>query len=239
MYAGKGVAVVIPDDIRPIALSSNLPIDCIFNSFGVYSRMNVSQILEGIVAKEVMLSEKEIINNPDNCLSQLTHVNENIIKHFNSKQYYKDVDNLINSMKEDKELLNSFVNDVKENGFFIEAPSFSEINIKEIIKENKSHIEDILIPKKSLQYFKDKLNFNLPFTINGDVIIKQKFCAPIYTMKLYKLISEIVTARDLGKHKFITKQPLRGRVNDGGKRLGEYIWPNINLVNCWNTLILI
>ncbi|MCF8356677.1 MAG: hypothetical protein K9H48_19710 [Melioribacteraceae bacterium] len=197
------------------------------------------QILEGVVAKEVMLSEKEIINNSDNCLSQLTHINENIIKHFNSKQYYKDVDNLINSMKEDKKLLDSFVNDVEENGFFIEAPSFSEINIKEIIKKNKSHIEDIKISKKSLQYFKDKLDFDLPFTINDDIIIKQKFCAPIYTMKLYKLISEIVTARDLGKHKFITKQPLRGRVNDGGKRLGEYIWPNINLVNCWNTLILI
>jgi len=179
------------------------------------------QILEGIVSKEIMISQKEILNNPQNCISQLTHINENIIKHFNSKQYYNDVDNLISSMKKDNSLVDSFMEDVKNNGLFIEAPSFSEINIKEIIKRNTSHIEDILIPKKTLQYFKDKLKFELPFTINGDVIIKQKFCAPIYMMKLYKLISEIVTARDLGKHKFITKQPLRGRVNDGGKRLGQ------------------
>ena len=178
------------------------------------------QILEGIVSKEIMISQKEILNNPQNCISQLTHINENIIKHFNSKQYYNDVDNLISSMEKDSSLVDSFMEDVKTNGLFIEAPSFSEINIKEIIKRNKSHIEDILISKKTLQYFKDKLKFNLPFTINNDIVIKQKFCAPIYMMKLYKLISEIVTARDLGKHKFITKQPLRGRVNDGGKRLG-------------------
>lgn len=220
MYAGKGVSIVLPDEFRPIALNCNNPIDCVFNSFGVYSRMNISQLLEGIVSKEVMEAEERIINNPDNSINEVKRINENIIKHFNSENYYNDINNFIQQLEQDKELQNRFNQDVKDNGFFIEAPSFSEINIKEIIRKNKSFNEDIKITKETLNYFKDKLKIDLPFTINGDVILRKKFCAPIYTMKLYKLVSEIVTARDLGKCKFITKQPLRGRVNEGGKRLG-------------------
>lgn len=220
MYAGKGVAIILPDEFRPIALNSNRHVDCIFNSFGVYSRMNMSQITEGIVSKEIMKAEERIINNPDNSINEIKNINENIIKYFNSKNYYNDVNNFIQKLENNKELQNNFNNDVKENGFFIEAPSFSEINIKEIIKRNKSFNEDIKITKETLNYFKNKLKINLPFTINGDIILKQKFCVPIYMMKLYKLVSEIVTARDLGKTKFITKQPVRGRSSDGGKRLG-------------------
>ena len=41
-YAGKGVcSLIIPDELRPIALKSNKPIDMLFNPFSVYSRMNI------------------------------------------------------------------------------------------------------------------------------------------------------------------------------------------------------
>jgi hypothetical protein len=41
-YAGKGVcSLIIPDELRPIALNSNKPIDMLFNPFSVYSRMNI------------------------------------------------------------------------------------------------------------------------------------------------------------------------------------------------------
>ena len=42
-FAGKGVSSApLPDELRPIAMNCGRPIDSIFNSFGVYSRMNVS-----------------------------------------------------------------------------------------------------------------------------------------------------------------------------------------------------
>jgi len=194
------------------------------------------QVIEGVVSKEIMLSEERILNDPSTCISELTKINQNIISNLNTKDYYTDVNNLIASMRNDPEIVNKFVDDVKQHGLFIEAPSFSEINIKELIKRNRSHIENIQIKKETLNYMKDKLKIKLPFTINGDVVLKNKFCSPIYTMKLYKLVSEIVTARDLGPVKFITKQPLRGRASGGGKRLGYYFWPSVNFVNCWNTL---
>ena len=221
-FAGKGVvSLALPDEFRPTAMNCNKPVDCIFNSFGVYSRMNTSQLIEAVVSKEIMLSEERILNNPTTCISELTKINNDVIKHFNSVQYYKDVDNLIKQMTNDPTLVDEFVDDVRENGMFIEAPSFSELDIKQLIAKNTSHIENIKIEKKTLLYMKDKLNFNLNFTINGDVVIKNKLCAPIYMMKLYKLATEIISARDLGKCKFITKQPMKGKSQGAAKRLGQ------------------
>jgi len=233
-YAGKGIASdPLPDELRPIAMSCNRPIDCIFNSFGCYSRMNISQLIEGVVSKEVMLSEERMLNDPNCCISELTKINENIISNLNTTDYYTDVSNLISRMNEDPQVVKEFIKDVKTNGFFIEAPSFSVLNIKKLIKQNRSHVENIKLKKETLMYMKDKLKFELPFTINNDVVIKNKFVVPIYTFKLYKMVSEIVAARDLGKVRFITKQPLRGKSNDGGKRLGFYKkWLSINFVNC-------
>jgi len=178
-----------------------------------------------------MLSEEQMLNDPNCCISELTKINENIISNLNTTDYYTDVSNLISRMNEDPQVVKEFIKDVKTNGFFIEAPSFSVLNIKKLIKQNRSHVEHIKIKKETLNYMKDKLKFELPFTINNDVIIKNKFVVPIYTFKLYKMVSEIVAARDLGKCRFITKQPLRGKSNDGGKRLGQMEINRIGLLH--------
>ena len=53
------------------------------------------------------------------------------------------------------------------------------------------------------------------------VYIENIFCSPIYIMKLYKLVSHIIAARDIGSVKAITRQPLKGRSNDGGSHIGQ------------------
>lgn len=41
-FAGKGVcSLILPDELRPIAMESNEPIDIVFNPFGTFSRMNL------------------------------------------------------------------------------------------------------------------------------------------------------------------------------------------------------
>ena len=59
---------------------------------------------------------------------------------------------------------------------------------------------------------------------NGDVRLKNIFCAPIYTIKLYKIASHIISARDLVATKAITRQPVKGRALGGGSKLGSK-WP--------------
>ena len=220
-YAGKGVtSLILPDELRPIAVESNTPIDCVFNSFGIFSRMNISQIIEGVISKEVMKSERQILEDEKNTCNVLENLNQMIIKNLNSDSYYDDVSNLIKKMRKNNKTKNQFIEDVKENGLYVEAPSFSEVNIKNIINNSNNIREKVLIKKECLKYLKDKLKLELPFEMK-DVYLDNIFCAPIYTMKLHKLASDIVASRDLGKCKFITKQPLKGKANSGGRRLGQ------------------
>lgn len=220
-YAGKGVtSLILPDELRPIAVESNMPIDCIFNSFGVFSRMNTSQVIEGVVSKEVMRSEQKILNDNDSVCNVLEGLNQKTIKHLNSESYHNHVSDLINRMRKNKKLRVQFVDSVKDHGLFIEAPAFNEINIKRIINNSENIRETVLIKKDCLQYLKDKLKVDIPFPMK-DIYIKNIFCAPIYTMKLHKLAEDIVTSRDLGKCKFITKQPLKGKAVGGALRLGQ------------------
>jgi len=220
-YAGKGVtSLILPDELRPVAVESNIPIDCIFNSFGVFSRMNISQVIEGLISKEVMKSEHQILKDENKVCNVLENLNQMIIKNLNSDQYYNDVSNLIKKMRRNKKIRDQFIDDVKNNGLFIEAPAFSELEIKKIINNSNNIREKILIKKETLQYLKDKLKVELPFQMK-DIYLDNIFCAPIYTMKLHKLAHEVITSRDLGKCKFITKQPLKGKASGGGMRLGQ------------------
>jgi len=177
----------------------------------------MSQIIEGVTGKTVMECEQAIKNNDT---SKLQNLNDNVIKHLNNDEYYNDVNDLINKINNDNVFKNKFINNVKEHGLVIEAPSFSQINIKNIVKNSKNLRETIFIKKECLQYIKDKMKVDIPFPMQ-DIEIKNIFCAPIYTMRLHKIAKDVLTARDLGKYKFITKQPLKGKANEGGSRLGQ------------------
>ena len=179
--------------------------------------MNISQIVEGVVGKNVMKCEQAIMNNDT---SKLQDLNDDIIKNLNNDQYYNDVNELINKINKNELFKNRFINNVKEHGLVIEAPSFSQLNIKNIVKNSKDLRETILIKKECLQYIKDKMKVDIPFPMQ-DIEIKNIFCAPIYTMRLHKIAKDVLTSRDLGKYKFITKQPLKGKANEGGSRLGQ------------------
>jgi len=182
--------------------------------------MNLSQILEGMVAKNVMGSESYIKDNPHDMVETLRWLKNSIIKHFNNEEYFLRVKGLIHSLEESPEKRDDFLRSINENNLFIEAPSFSEIDTKAIFKNSISPNEDVMIPKETIKYLKQKMKMKVPFP-SEDTMLKNIFCGPIYIMKLYKLASHIVSARDIGPCKHITKQPLKGRANAGGSRVGQ------------------
>ena len=225
MHANKGItSIILPDELRPIALSTNHPIDLIFNTFGVFSRMNLSQLLEGMVSKNVMLCDNHIRTNPENTISTLEWLNESIIKYFNgdikSNKYYYDVKQFIKELSTDKDLLNRFIKDVTDNNLFIETPAFSEVRTYEMMKHSVPVMENVAISGKLIKYLSQKIGVTPNFPIK-DTVVKNIFCAPMYIQKLYKIASHIISARDLGGVKSITKQPLKGRRSGGGSRIGQ------------------
>lgn len=222
-YAGKGVvSLILPDELRPIALETNRPIDVNFNPFSVYSRMNIGQVLDGAIAKTVMYCDKYIKENPDEVKNTITWLNECIIKHMsNDYTYYNNVkENIVNNL-DDEDFRKSFLDDINNQHLFIEGPDFSHIDMDNLKQNWVSPNESVLIKKKTIDYLKDKLKIKNDFVITNDIIRKNIFCVPMYFTKLYKLTKNIISSRDLGAVKDVTQQPTRGRALSGGSRLGQ------------------
>jgi DNA-directed RNA polymerase subunit beta len=209
--------------LRPISLQSNKYLDLLFNPFGVYSRMNDSQIIEGIIAKNVMFCDSFIRNNPnkkDNIIEILNWLNTKIIKNMDCDIYCGEINEFLTKMKSNETIFNQFINNVIESNLFIEAPQSSKIRIKELVSNSVPIVEKVKFSKKLLDYMKKELNIKSDLIFSTDIEI-DIFCAPIYTMKLNKLVSHIINARDFGPCNFITKQPLKGRANKGGSKVGQ------------------
>ncbi len=219
--ANKGViSEIMPDELRPIAIESQQPIDLTFNPFGVFSRMNLGQLSEGTVGKNVMYCDKYIKSNPEKTVPTLKWLADNIISNLNDPSYLGDVRQLINNIEHDSTLHNQFVDNVVKHNLFIEAPQFAETNIDAILKKGVNPNETVLLKKETIKYFRQKLGIKFPFP-DHDCRIPNVFCSPLYIMKLYKLTKHICNARDFGPVRQITKQPLKGRAKSGGSRIGQ------------------
>lgn len=219
-FANKGiVSLILPDELRPIALNSNKPIDLIFNPFGVFSRQNLGQLLEAVVGKSVMYCDSFIKSNPEKVKETIEWLNESVLKHIDEIYYNKIKTQIIDNL-DDVEFKNKFLENVGESNLFVEAPSFAEIDIKTLLKNTIDYKEPVLIRKETIKYIKQKLKVETPFS-DEDVYLKNILCAPIYIQKLSKLVSKIINARDFGSVKSITKQPTKGRARGGGSRVGQ------------------
>ncbi len=232
-YAGKGVvSLILPDELRPLTVQNNIPIDYITNTFAVYSRMNLGQLNEVSIGKNVQYCSDAIKESPEKTKEIIKWLNETIIKNLNTPKYYNEIQELIKQFK-DPNFLQSFIENVQKYNLYIEGPTFSEINMRKIIKNGVSPQEDLLIKKELIEFMEDKLQIILPYK-KKDCVVKDVFVGPMYLQKLYKLASKIITARDLGGLKAISQQPLRGRAMSGGSKLGFKIKLSINFLNSGN-----
>lgn len=220
MYAGKGViSCIIPNDLRPQTVNGHTPIDYIPNPFGIFSRMNLGQIAEMVISKNVKHCDKIIKTNPEKTEEQIKWLNNNVIRYMNSPKYFSRVENLIVKLK-DKSFQEKFINNVQDNNLYIEGSSFSEIDLRNILKCGLNPQEDILIKKDLLVFMEDTMKTKFPFKKENQVI-KDIFCSTMYMQKLFKITSKIIAARDLGNLKSISQQPVRGRAMKGGSKLGQ------------------
>jgi DNA-directed RNA polymerase subunit beta len=59
----------------------------------------------------------------------------------------------------------------------------------------------------------------------GEIFINQIFCGIIYFLKLHHLVDDKMHARSTGPYSLVTQQPLGGKAQFGGQRLGEMeVW---------------
>ncbi len=203
-HGNKGVVSrILPIEDLPY-FEDGHTVDMVLNPLGVPSRMNVGQILEihlGHAAKSlgdqlnILLEEQKI-----------KALREKMKKVFSEASAKKSIGQM-----EDQELI-EFASYYK-NGVFMATPVFDgakEEEIKELLVEagQSSTGQARLYDGRTGEPFDDKI------TVGA-----------MYVMKLHHLVDDKIHARSIGPYSLVTQQPLGGKAQFGGQRLGEMeVW---------------
>jgi DNA-directed RNA polymerase subunit beta len=204
-HGNKGVlSRILPEEDMPY-MADGTPVEVILNPLGVPSRMNVGQILEthlGLAARGLGLQIQEVLEknySPARLRERM-------------KEVYGDkkLDPLIQDLSDDEVL--SLARRLS-NGLPMASPVFegvSETQIKEEIVRAGFPVSGqmTLYNGKTGEPFKEKVTVGI-----------------MYMLKLHHLVDDKIHARSIGPYSLVTQQPLGGKAQFGGQRLGEMeVW---------------
>lgn len=204
-HGNKGVVSrILPVEDMPY-FPDGTPIDIVLNPLGVPSRMNVGQILEthlGWAAKGLGQRLAEMIE-AHKSVESIKEKLQRIYNHLEFSSYFEDV-----GERELKALAQDF-----REGMHVASPVFDgaeEPEIREFLKEAglSETGQSILYDGRTGE------PFDHPVTVGV-----------MYMLKLHHLVDDKIHARSIGPYSLVTQQPLGGKAQFGGQRLGEMeVW---------------
>ncbi|MBT8762875.1 DNA-directed RNA polymerase subunit beta [Desulfohalobiaceae bacterium Ax17] len=204
-HGNKGVvSCILPEEDMPF-FADGTPVDIVLNPLGVPSRMNIGQIMEthlGWAARELGHQLAAMLESG----VDIQMLRKEVKEIFDSKEIDELVDNL-----DDEE----FVESVRElrNGIITKTPVFDGAKEEEIWRWLKrAGLSD---DGKAILYDgRTGEPFDNPITVGN-----------MYMLKLHHLVDEKIHARSTGPYSLVTQQPLGGKAQFGGQRLGEMeVW---------------
>lgn len=203
-HGNKGVvSCILPQEDMPY-FEDGTPVDIVLNPLGVPSRMNVGQVLEthlGWAAKGLGDQINELIRS-ENCKA----LKKKLKSVFPSTEQGKQINELNN-----QELLN-FAKRYREGAYMV-TPVFDgakETEIKDLLSEAGYPVNGqiTLYDGRTGNQFATKVTVGI-----------------MYMMKLHHLVDDKIHARSIGPYSLVTQQPLGGKAQFGGQRLGEMeVW---------------
>jgi len=204
-HGNKGIiSRVLPEEDMPF-LEDGTPVDIVLNPLGVPSRMNVGQILEthlGWAAKGLGWKIQELVEK-----SQSTKTLRSKIKGI---YLSKEIGEFIDTVPEE-EILE--IARRLGKGIHMAVPVFdgaSETEIKELLKEAGLPVTG----QMTLYDGRTGESFHQKITVGY-----------MYLLKLHHLVDDKIHARSIGPYSLVTQQPLGGKAQFGGQRLGEMeVW---------------
>ncbi len=203
-HGNKGVvSKVLPVEDMPY-LADGTPIDMVLNPLGVPSRMNIGQILEVHLGWAAHNLGKQLSQHLDNWNA------EQVRKEMTAA--YNDVEITEKIEKANEASLKSIVNSVK-NGIHIGTPVFDGATEEDV----KGLFAKAGLPSTGKTILFDGRT-GVPFQNPVTVGI-------MYMLKLHHLVEEKIHARSIGPYSLVSQQPLGGKAQFGGQRLGEMeVW---------------
>jgi DNA-directed RNA polymerase subunit beta len=206
-HGNKGViSRILPEEDMPY-LEDGTPVDVVLNPLGVPSRMNVGQILEAHLGWAARSLGQQI----DDLLHAHRQQDGDALKR-RIKEYLnsKDAAELIDGVK-DPDLVK--LAEKYRDGVRVASPVFDGAAEEEIFN---------LLRKAGLPATGQVTLYDgrtgQPF--DGKVTV-----GVMYIMKLHHLVDDKIHARSTGPYSLVTQQPLGGKAQFGGQRLGEMeVW---------------
>ncbi|MBN1472057.1 MAG: DNA-directed RNA polymerase subunit beta [Syntrophaceae bacterium] len=205
-HGNKGVlSRILPEEDMPY-FADGSPVDIVLNPLGVPSRMNVGQILEthlGWAAKSIGEGLNELLEEHN---SSLNHIKNELKKSYSSPDFDKFID------QASSEDIRRFAGRLKK-GMLVASPVFdgcSEEQIREMLQKAE-------LPETGQSLLFDGRT--------GEPFDQEVTVGIIYMMKLHHLVDNKIHARSIGPYSLVTQQPLGGKAQFGGQRLGEMeVW---------------
>ena len=203
-HGNKGVVSrILPQEDMPY-FENGESVDMVLNPLGVPSRMNVGQILEihlGRAAKGLGDQIKILLEGKKH-----KDLREKLKRIFTDKATQAGIDKANN--KELSDFASHYV-----NGVHMATPVFDgakETEIKDLLQESGFHTsgQATLYDGRTGEPFKQKVTVGT-----------------MYMLKLHHLVADKIHARSIGPYSLVTQQPLGGKAQFGGQRLGEMeVW---------------
>jgi DNA-directed RNA polymerase subunit beta len=205
-HGNKGVvSIIVPREDMPF-MEDGTPVDIVLNPLGVPSRMNVGQILEtalGLVGREIGRKLRVMIDD-----QQDEAVKKELIECYGSE--------LISSYEKlyGKEGVSRLAEKTAQEGMHYQTPVFDGASLDGDIRPM---LQEFNLPVSG--------SFRLLDGRSGDYFDQPVTVGSIYMMKLNHMVEDKLHARSVGPYSLVTQQPLGGKAQMGGQRLGEMeVW---------------
>jgi DNA-directed RNA polymerase subunit beta len=204
-HGNKGViSRILPEEDMPYT-ADGTPVDIVLNPLGVPSRMNVGQIMEahlgwaarGLGEQMQRMLEKEF--------------SPRAMRDWLGKIYTSDrFQSYLTGLSDDE------VREIGRRmtgGVFLASPVFSGATEGEI----KEYLRYAGLPENGQTRLYDGRT--------GTPFQQQVTIGSMYMLKLHHLVDDKIHARSTGPYSLVTQQPLGGKAQFGGQRLGEMeVW---------------
>ncbi len=206
-HGNKGVVSrLMPEEDMPY-FADGTPVDIVLNPLGVPSRMNVGQVLEthlGWASYELGRQIGDLIDR----FYSLDAIKERLKRIMSAKEALaKEIDGL--SYDELREIWKTHYRE----GFHMASPVFdgaTEAEVREFLAEAG-------LPTGGQARLRDGRS--------GEEFDRDVTVGVMYMMKLHHLVADKIHARSIGPYSLVTQQPLGGKAQFGGQRLGEMeVW---------------
>jgi DNA-directed RNA polymerase subunit beta len=206
-HGNKGVVSrIMPEEDMPY-FADGTPVDIVLNPLGVPSRMNVGQVMEThmgwashILGRRIgeMIDKFYSLESIQSRLKRILNADELLAKEINSLTF-----------DEIRQIWKKHYHE----GIHIASPVFDGATEEEV----EAYLEEAGLPIGGQSRLRDGRT--------GEEFDRDITVGTMYMMKLHHLVADKIHARSIGPYSLVTQQPLGGKAQFGGQRLGEMeVW---------------